>query len=270
MVVLLDSIRLESAKALRQAQTWIVLLLSAIACLLSSWVLLAATDQGGLVSFDDRLHVAVTFGASLGLPTLPIWIIVLSSITAWTNEYQSNSVVLTLATIPRRRHLVIAKWTVWCLINCVASVGLTVIAAAVAYVYVGANVEFGLTDIFAQVARNVGYVACLTSLGLSLGCAVRSRAGAVATLYVGMWAVEPMVNFALVNVPALRPLSGYAPYLIFSALGNIQNSEFLGTYVRTRHLALDAALLEGLLVSLGVTVLSCLLLTYRRLPFDRE
>ena len=156
---------------------------------------LAAAVIAPKLSAHDRAQVDVVQLARAGIHLSQIAYGVLGALIM-TGEYGSGMIRTTLAAVPRRRALLAAKALVFTAVALSTSVISTLLGYLVFLAALPANVLSGTSLSSPGVARAVLggglYLTALGLIGFGLGVALRSSAGAIATLF-GLLFVPPLL-----------------------------------------------------------------------------
>jgi ABC-type transport system involved in multi-copper enzyme maturation permease subunit len=193
--------------------TWYVLAVTVLGL-----VVLAALSAVGTVVDDsaptDATGIGPLGGALAGIPLAELAVAVLG-VLAVSGEYGSGLVRVTLAAIPRRWPVVVAKALVVAGAVFVSSlVAVAVAFATSALVLAVEDVPTSLTAPGALRALLAGpvYLAGISALGVAFGWLLRSTAGALAGLFVVLY-VLPIIGFIVpdeVSGAVVRLLPGNA------------------------------------------------------------
>jgi ABC-2 type transport system permease protein len=194
--------------------TGLALLLPAVlagllaAFLPDSWWDQAGQELGGLLVLGGLRFT--------GLPLNAIFMALIGAF-AFGHEYRYGTILQSLAAVPQRHKLILAKLltvSIWSLV--VAAVGVLVNWALVVGLS-GHSVSLFGDAIRPALLGYLFYVVMWGILGAGLAGLVRNLPVTIVFLFVIPLVVEPILQVVLTAVPALEPIRDWANYLPFAA-----------------------------------------------------
>lgn len=151
---------------------------------------------------------------------------------AGAREYGSRMIAATVASVPRRWQVVVAKATVFGAVSLVTAV-IGVLGAFVVGMAVlsgGDSATVALTDdgVLRQVLGMAGYITAVGLIGLGLGVLLRSVAGSIGAVVAAFMVLPPLAGALLPD--SWDPVLAYLPSSAASAFTTVQGagSEVLG------------------------------------------
>ncbi|WP_020576056.1 ABC transporter permease [Actinopolymorpha alba] len=191
---------------------------------LTGLALVLSAAVAGLVAYfsrDDRISgelagVILTGGTSFSPLPFTALFMGIFGVFAFGHEYRHGLILPTLAAVPRRGVLVLAKVVmvvVWSLVVAVVGVALN---WTLARVLSGQSLPLTEDPVRPALVGYLCFVALWGLLGLGLGSLLRNLPAAMVLLFVVPLVVEPLIS-ALSMLPALEPIREYVYYLPFNA-----------------------------------------------------
>jgi ABC-2 type transport system permease protein len=175
-------------------------------------------------SGDDAGTTGIVLTGGIPFTPLPIVAVFMGliGVLAFGHEYRHGTILSTLAAVPRRNRLVVAKLlvvTVWSLVTAVVSVLLNWAVGNLL------GQTLSLTDdlVLPAMVGYVLYVGLWGVLGLGLAALVRNLPVAIVIILVVPLMVEPLLS-AIALLPAFEDIRAAFNYLPFSAgsrMGNL-------------------------------------------------
>lgn len=194
-------------------------------------------DVGGTVLEASRIETAYTITAGIGVAQLVVGIV---AVTMITGEYSSGTIKPTLAAVPARLSVVLAKALVAA--AGAAAVGvllLSLVAVAVMPVQraSGFSPEFFGTATYSPILGGALYLALVALLALSIGGIARSAVGGVITISALLVVLPAVFNVLLAvtrgtpavwlgNLGRFLPASGDLFYLQVRSMGSAPSDQF--------------------------------------------
>lgn len=209
-----DAIRYEGVRlATLRSTYWLIglgLLLNAALAGVIAWS--TRHDQ------PDPTNLATLMTSGSAFSPLPFLAVLVGLVGAFAfgHEYRHRTITVTLAALPRRNWLVLAKLIVLAVTSAlIAVVGLALNWAVASLLTQRMLPVFadGLTPVMVGF---IAYVVLWGLLGLALGLLVRNLPVVVTLLFVVPLLVEPLLG-ALTLIPALHSLSDATAYFPFTA-----------------------------------------------------
>jgi ABC-2 type transport system permease protein len=170
-----------------------------------------AGDTSAPVALNDPSLLAITVGASFGVPEV---LIVLLGGLAFTQEFRYGTVTSTYLGEPRRARILVAKWVALAMVSVVATVGTLVIGVAVTVVTIRArhgDITVG-GRFWQMVAAAFAIMAAYGVIGVALGALIRNQVATVVAVLVWMLAVEYIV------VPSWPAVGRWLPLGVVTSL----------------------------------------------------
>jgi len=199
---------------LRTTRTFVVFVLCALGLSLLIAVLTAALSEQ--ISPEEAAQGAYSDVSS------PF--ILLLAVVATTGEWRHRTIASTVLAAPDRVRLVGAKVIAYALAGVVLSLLVSVCTFLVATVILSARdqptPEFG--DFLALLWRSLVFAAYYGALGVAIGALIRNQAGAIVTVLVTIFVLEPTISALEPDVGQFLPLFG-APSGLFG--GTVEESD---------------------------------------------
>ena len=185
---------------LRTTRTFAALVLAAVALSLLV-VVLIATIEDGFSSEDARDLLTVDASA--------FFVLLLGAIGI-TGEWRHRTITSSLLAAPDRIRFLAAKLLAYAAAGALLSIGVTLAISLAASLILSARDEVtpDLSDVLDVLWRNALVAALLGALGVAIGSVIRNQIGAIITILVLIFVVEPTVFGLEPDVGAWLPLSG--------------------------------------------------------------
>lgn len=168
-------------------------------------------------SIDDGMTGIILTG---GIPFSPLPLVAifmgLIGALAFGHEYRHGTILPTLAAVPRRNRLVVAKLltiAIWSLVTAIVSVLLN---WALGSALSGGSLPLTNDVVLPAMIGYVLYVMLWGVLGLGLAALLRNLPVAIVLIFVVPLMIEPLVS-ALTLLPALEPIRGAVHFFPFSS-----------------------------------------------------
>ncbi|NTW38934.1 MAG: ABC transporter permease [Cellulomonadaceae bacterium] len=228
---LATAIRSEWVKLRTLRSTWIGLA-SALVVLVGFGALAAAVSIGSVATRDGAGDGGGPFGGSDPVSTVlmganfAVLLMGILGALAGAREYGSRMIAATVAAVPRRWQVVVAKSTVFGAVAVVTSV-VGVLAAFVVGMGVlsgGDAATVALTDdgVLRQVLGMAGYITAVGLIGMGLGILLRSVAGSIGAVVAVFMVLPPLAGALLPD--SWDPLLAYLPSSAASAFTAVQGA----------------------------------------------
>lgn len=222
---MIDSIRYELVRLRTLRSTyWLIgigLLLNAALAGVIAW-----SSRKGPMDPETVAALMTSGSAFSPLPFLAV-LVGLVGAFAFGHEYRHRTITVTLAALPRRDLLVVAKLIVLAVTSALIAVVGLVLNWVVASVFSGQMLSVLTSDLLPVLGGFVAYVVLWGLLGLALGLLLRNLPVVVTLLFVVPLVVEPLL-FALTLIPALNGLADLTSYLPFSAGARLSSFGSMG------------------------------------------
>lgn len=247
--------------------TWWLLGLSVtLSAGIAALITLTVQDETGI---SEQAYAFVLSSPAAFAPVAPV-LLALVGAFCFGHEYRHQTILSTLAAIPRRRDVLLAKTVVTAGVGAVGGLLTALAIAAVTQVLLGGRLAEGVAPWAGEPAEVlIGLVVlCLlfALLGLGLAGLLRALPAALVVLLVLPFVVEPVLVGLLNFVEFLEPISEAAPYLPFTA----GNALVLTEEFAAQGAAAGVALLSPLTGGLVLTGYTFVLLTLAGLLFARR
>jgi ABC-type transport system involved in multi-copper enzyme maturation permease subunit len=237
-----SAIRSEWIKLRTLRSTWVGLG-AALAVLIGFGAIAAAVSTGSVAPPDGTPGgggggAADAFGSLDPVSTVlmganfAVLLIGILGALAGAREYGSRMIAATVAAVPRRWQVVVAKATVFSGVTIVVSVigVLGAFAAGMAVLAGGDAATVGLTDdgVLRQVLGMAAYITAVGLIGLGLGILLRSVAGSIGAVVAAFMVLPPLAGALLPD--GWDPILAYLPSSAASAFTAVQGAgtEVLG------------------------------------------
>lgn len=189
-------------------------------------------------------------------------LLALAGACCFGHEYRHSTFLSTLAAIPRRRDVLLAKTALTAGFSAAAGPLSALAIGLVGQALLGGQLADGVAAWSGEPGRVLAEVVVLCMLyalaGLAVAGLLRSLPAALVVLLVLPFVVEPILMSVLVLVPALEPVSGAAPYLPFTAAGALVVTSELVEQTATAGVGLLGQVAGGLIFSGYVALLLAL------------
>jgi hypothetical protein len=255
-----SAIRSEWIKLRTLRSTWVGLG-SALAVLVGFGAIAAAVSTGSVAPPDGGGGGGGPFGGTDPVSTVlmganfAVLLVGILGALAGAREYGSRMIAATVAAVPRRWQVVVAKATVFTGVTLAVSV-IGVLGAFVAGMSVlsgGDAATVALTDdgVLRQVLGMAAYVTAVGLIGLGLGILLRSVAGSIGAVVAAFMVLPPLAGALLPD--SWDPILAYLPSSAAAAFTAVQaaGTEVLGAGAGALVLAIwVAATIGGAIVSI--------------------
>jgi ABC-2 type transport system permease protein len=182
--------------------------------------LVAAGNIGGSAE-EDRLDPELQFRIAMDAAFPGSILALLLGIILVTNEFRHGTIARTLLATPRRPRFVAVKLLAGGVTGAVLMIGMLVVIAVTAAIWLGVlDVPLELDEAADGAWRALLVAALAGVLGAGIGGAVHSQVGALVGTLVWMFVLEPICWVIL----GLLDLDGVSEYLPAASLGGIVDS----------------------------------------------
>lgn len=192
-VTLARVVRGEWIKLRGQRSTWWVLALSVVIPLLAIVIFAVNAAPASPERFSETDAVLGSVTSSI-FETLVLFVLLGAFIG--TNEYETRTITTTMAAVPRRWPVVIAKVVVTATVTAVVSLVVLLIGLLIASAIVPTSTPVGLTDegMLPALLGTALFEVCTAVIGLGAALLLRSSIGAVAVTFGFLYVVPAAIN----------------------------------------------------------------------------
>lgn len=239
--VLLRAVRAELIKVVSVRSTAVALATSVLLILALGVVTTIGAVTDGALPAEDGAAVVGPLDAPLGGITSGLWAIAVLGVLVVTSEYSRGSIRTTLAAVPRRGTLVLAKAVAVAATTLAVVVPTTVVTYLAGHLVLGAAGEQASLPPADAVRVVLGaslYLTVVALVGSGFAWLLRSTAGAVTAVF-GLLVLLPV----LATLLPVEVLAALAPYLPDAGGAVYQSEPVIAPWVGLAVLAGYAALL---------------------------
>lgn len=200
---------------------WLLGLAVLLSASIAALITLTVGDDTGLT---EGGYAFILSSPAAFAPVAPV-LLGLAGAFCFGHEYRYGTILSTLAAVPRRRDVLLAKTALTAAVGLVGGLLSALAVALVAQLLLGGRLADGVaawSGAPAQVLAGTVVLCTLYALvGLGLAGLLRALPAALVVLLVVPFVLEPIVGAVLSLVPALESVAGAAPYLPFTAAGSL-------------------------------------------------
>jgi ABC-2 type transport system permease protein len=193
----------EFHKARANPTIWWLLLVTAALGALSTYLVIALSDEEGAALLTDHSLQEAVHGASVGAILVAV-----AGIIGTAGEWRFGQATQTFLTTARRGRVVVAKAVVYAVVGLFYGVAASATALAAAWAaYRGEDLTlpFDRSAVWLTLAGVVLSAVLLAMLGVAIGAVVRNQVAAIVGALAWFFLVEPIVHTASVSVARWLP-----------------------------------------------------------------